>query len=108
MSRSPLRTYLGSISGKEVVLEIVFNTKNYTNTQLYEINPLVLLFNITEREGERENLLDSCSWMYEGRDSIDVSSRVDPWRRKLGKEAEWELRPDTEGGQGTGVHHGAL
>lgn len=46
--------------------------------------------------------------MYEGRDSIDVSSRVDPWRRKLGKEAEWELRPDTEGGQGTGVHHGAL
>ena len=46
--------------------------------------------------------------MYKGRDPIDVSSRVDAWRRKLGKEAKWELRPDTEGGQGAGVHHGAL
>ena len=83
--------------------------KSFSAPKLHE-STAQLLINISRAPWlyfSRRNLLDS-SWMYEGRDSIDVSSRVDPWRRKLGKEAEWELRPDTEGGQGTGVHHGAL
>ena len=46
--------------------------------------------------------------MYEGRNTIDVSSRVDARRRQLGQEAERELRPHTEGGESAGVHHGAL
>ena len=44
--------------------------------------------------------------MDEGRDPIDVSSRVDARRRQLGQEAEGKLRPNTEGRQSAGVHHG--